>query len=150
MNRNVRTRLHPEAGGDRAAGAELQQQVEAIVTRLGGTLEKTDVWGRRKLAYEIGRHKEGIYVLRSSRAAAISMKELDRRLKVTEGVIRHLVVRVDERAQVPNGPARKRQDDLAPPPRGARPAAGSSAWRGPAVAATTATTIGTASTEAEG
>ena len=43
--------------------AELHGQVEGIVQRRGGQLEKTENWGRRRLAYEIGRHKEGIYVL---------------------------------------------------------------------------------------
>ena len=43
--------------------ADLHTQVEEIVTRYSGTLERTDNWGRRKLAYEIGPHKEGTYVL---------------------------------------------------------------------------------------
>jgi small subunit ribosomal protein S6 len=76
--------------------AEMQQQVEAIITRLGGSLDKTDVWGRRKLAYEIGRHKDGFYVLHVITGSGELMKEIDRRLKVTEGILRHLVVRVDE------------------------------------------------------
>ena len=76
--------------------AEMQQQVEAIITRVGGTLDKTDVWGRRKLAYEIGRHKDGFYVLHVISGTGELMKEIDRRLKVTEAILRHLVVRVDE------------------------------------------------------
>jgi len=43
--------------------ADLHAQVEAIAQRLGGVIEKTDNWGRRRLAYEIGPHKEGTYVL---------------------------------------------------------------------------------------
>jgi len=43
--------------------ADLHTQVEAIVQRIGGQIEKTDNWGRRKLAYEIGPHKEATYVL---------------------------------------------------------------------------------------
>ena len=42
---------------------DLHTQVEQIVQRLGGTIDKTENWGRRKLAYEIGRHKEATYVL---------------------------------------------------------------------------------------
>jgi small subunit ribosomal protein S6 len=76
--------------------AEMQQQVEAILGRMGGTLDKTDVWGRRKLAYEIGRHKDGFYVLHVITGSGELMKEIDRRLKVTEGILRHMVVRVDE------------------------------------------------------
>jgi small subunit ribosomal protein S6 len=71
-------------------------QVEGIVQRMNGQLEKTDNWGRRKLAYEIGRHKEGTYVLEVINGDGELMKEIDRRLKVTDLVIRHLVVRVDE------------------------------------------------------
>ncbi len=43
--------------------ADQQTQVETIIANVGGTLEKTDPWGRRKLAYDIGDHKEGFYVL---------------------------------------------------------------------------------------
>ena len=75
---------------------EVHTQVEGIVQRMNGQLEKTDNWGRRKLAYEIGRHKEGTYVLEVINGDGELMKEIDRRLKVTDLVIRHLVVRVDE------------------------------------------------------
>ena len=75
---------------------ELHTQVDGIVQRLGGQIEKTDNWGRRKLAYEIGRHKEGTYVLEVINGSGELMKEIDRRLKVFDTVIRHLVVRVDE------------------------------------------------------
>ena len=86
--------VSPEASDDQVA--ELHSQVEAIVQRMNGQIEKTDNWGRRKLAYEIGRHKEGTYVLEVIHGGGDLMKEIDRRLKVTDLVIRHLVVRVDE------------------------------------------------------
>ncbi len=76
--------------------AELHTQVEGIVGRLGGTIEKNEPWGRRKLAYEIGKAKEGIYVLTVIRGGGDVMKEIDRRFKVTDTIIRHLIVRVDE------------------------------------------------------
>jgi small subunit ribosomal protein S6 len=79
---------------------EVHTQVESIVQRMNGQLEKTDNWGRRKLAYEIGRHKEGTYVLEVINGGGDLMKEIDRRLKVTDLVIRHLVVRVDEEQAV--------------------------------------------------
>jgi small subunit ribosomal protein S6 len=75
---------------------DLHNQVAAIVQRMGGTLEKTENWGRRKLAYEIGRHKEGTYVLEAIDGNGDLMKEIDRRLKVSDLIIRHLVVRIDE------------------------------------------------------
>ena len=86
--------VSPEATDEQVT--ELHTQVESIVQRMNGQLEKTDNWGRRKLAYEIGRHKEGTYVLEVINGDGELMKEIDRRLKVTDLVIRHLVVRVDE------------------------------------------------------
>ena len=74
----------------------MHAQVEQTIQKLGGTIVKTENWGRRKLAYEIGHHKEGIYVLEVLNGGGEMMKELDRRLKVVDQVIRHLVVRVDE------------------------------------------------------
>src|SRR5678815_5645097 len=73
--------VSPEATDDQVT--ELHTQVESIVQRLNGTLEKTENWGRRRLAYEIGRHKEGTYVLEVI-------------LGGSELIIRHLFVRVDE------------------------------------------------------
>ena len=86
--------LKPDAPEDEVN--TLHGQVAEIVERLGGKIEKTDQWGRRKLAYEIGHHKEGFYVLELIAGSGELMKELDRRLKVTEGLLRHLIVRVDE------------------------------------------------------
>jgi small subunit ribosomal protein S6 len=91
--------VSPDATDEQVA--DVHTQVEGIVQRMGGTLEKTESWGRRRLAYEIGRHKEGIYVLTVILGSGELMKEIDRRLKVTaELIIRHLVVRVDEEQSV--------------------------------------------------
>ena len=90
--------VSPDATDEQVA--ELHTQVESIIQRMHGQLEKTDNWGRRKLAYEIGRHKEGTYVLEVINGDGELMKEIDRRLKVTDLVIRHLVVRVDEEQAV--------------------------------------------------
>src|SRR5688572_4683467 len=90
--------VSPEASDDQVT--DLHNQVEAIVQRIGGTIEKTENWGRRRLAYEIGRHKEGTYVLEVIQGTGELMKEIDRRLKVTDLIIRHLVVRVDEQQGV--------------------------------------------------
>ena len=76
--------------------AAVHEQVEQTVQRMDGTLEKTENWGRRKLAYEIGHNKEGVYVLDVIIGGGELMKELDRRLKVIDYVIRQLAVRVDE------------------------------------------------------
>src|SRR5690349_8578044 len=80
--------VSPDATDEQVA--DLHTQVEAIVQRMNGQIEKTDNWGRRKLAYEIGRHKEGTYVLEVIKGDGDLMKEIDRRLCVTDLVIRHL------------------------------------------------------------
>lgn len=80
--------------------ADLHSQIEQIVQRFNGTFEKTENWGRRKLAYEIGKHREGIYVVETITGSGDLMKEIDRRLRVLDSVIRHLVVRVDEELRV--------------------------------------------------
>ena len=90
--------VSPEATDEQVA--ELHTQVESIVQRLNGTLEKSENWGRRKLAYEIGRHKEGTYVLEVINGTGELMKEIDRRLRVTDTVIRHMTVRIDEDIRV--------------------------------------------------
>jgi small subunit ribosomal protein S6 len=90
--------ISPDAGEDQVA--DLHTQVAAIVERMGGTIEKTENWGRRRLAYEIGRHREGTYVLEVILGGGDLMKEIDRRLKVSDLIIRHLVVRVDEELAV--------------------------------------------------
>ena len=89
--------------------AEIQEQVQSVVSRLNGQIEKTENWGRRRLAYEIGPHKEGFYVLDVINGSGELMKEIDRRLRVIDQVIRHLVVRVDEEKNVVERTRTKRQ-----------------------------------------
>jgi small subunit ribosomal protein S6 len=90
---------------------ELHEQVDSVVSRMSGAIEKTDNWGRRKLAYEIGPHKEGVYVLEVINGSGELMKELDRRLKVLDLVLRHIIVRVDEEKKVVDRTRTKRQAD---------------------------------------
>lgn len=76
--------------------AELHERIAGIVGQLGGVVDKTDNWGRRRLAYEIDRHREGTYVIELISGPGALVTELDRRLRVMEQLLRHLVVRVDE------------------------------------------------------
>jgi len=101
--------LPPETAEQQAT--ELHDQVSEIVTRLHGQIEKTENWGRRKLAYEIGHFKEGVYVLEVINGTGDLMKELDRRLKVIDQVMRHMIVRVDEEKQVVDRTRTKRQTE---------------------------------------
>src|SRR3954462_3362107 len=101
--------LPPETTEQQAT--ELHDQVASVVTRMNGQIEKTENWGRRKLAYEIGHHKEGVYVLEVINGDGELMKELDRRLKVIDQVFRHMIVRVDEEKKVVERPRTKRQSE---------------------------------------
>ena len=75
---------------------ELHERIAEIVGQLGGSIDKTDNWGRRRLAYEINRHREGTYVIELITGPGTLVTELDRRLRVMEQLLRHLIVRVDE------------------------------------------------------
>ena len=72
--------------------AELHSRIEEIVTQLSGSIENTDNWGRRRLAYEINRHREGIYVLQLINGPGEMVAELDRRLRVMDQLLRHLIL----------------------------------------------------------
>ena len=74
----------------------LQTEIAELVEKFGGSVTNTDVWGRRKLAYEIGHHTEGIYVVELLDGPGEMIAELGRRLRVKDQVLRHLTVRVDE------------------------------------------------------
>ena len=93
--------------------AELQTQVEAITQRFGATIEKTENWGRRKLAYEIGKHRDGVYVLHVINGPAELVTELDRRLRVFDLVVRHMVVRVDEELAIAERARTRRKSNMA-------------------------------------
>jgi len=100
--------ITPEASEQEIA--DLHTQIEQIVQRYNGTLDKTENWGRKRLAYDIGHHREGNYVVETITGSGELMKEIDRRLRVIDQVIRHLVVRVDEELRVAQrtGDARKK------------------------------------------
>jgi len=101
--------LPPETTEQQAT--ELHDQVASVVSRMNGQIEKNENWGRRKLAYEIGKFKEGVYVLDVINGDGELMKELDRRLKVIDQVVRHMIVRVDEEKKVVERTRSKRQSE---------------------------------------
>ncbi|MDR0570125.1 MAG: 30S ribosomal protein S6 [Clostridiales Family XIII bacterium] len=72
------------------------EMVKGIISN-GGLVTKTDVWGMRKLAYPINKKNEGYYVVLEFEAQADMPKELDRRMKISENVIRHLIINKDEK-----------------------------------------------------
>jgi small subunit ribosomal protein S6 len=68
-----------------------------VVRQGGGTVEKVDVWGRRRLSFEIDKHAEGIYAVVDLQAEPGTVKELDRQLNLNESVLRTKVIRPDIR-----------------------------------------------------
>lgn len=77
-----------------------EELIETIVTKFdkllvdnGATIEKTDRWGKRRLAYEINDLKDGYYVLITFEAEAEAIKELDRVMRITDGILRHMIVK---------------------------------------------------------
>lgn len=68
-----------------------------VVRKDGGTVDKVDVWGKRRLAYEVDKNTEGIYAVIELRAEPATVKELDRQLSLNESVLRTKVIRPDTR-----------------------------------------------------
>jgi small subunit ribosomal protein S6 len=68
-----------------------------VVRNDGGTVENVDVWGKRRLAYEIAKNPEGIYAVVTLTAEPATIKELDRQLSLNESVLRTKVIRPDIR-----------------------------------------------------
>src|SRR5260370_4910476 len=75
--------------------SKLISTLESSVTTAGGTA-KSEVWGKRRLAYRGGRFNDGIFVLMMIEATGAVVHEVERRLRVTEPVIKFLTVRTDE------------------------------------------------------
>ena len=67
-----------------------------VIRQDGGTVDKVDIWGRRRLAYEIDKHTEGIYAVVNLTATAAATQELDRQLKLNELIMRTKVLRAEE------------------------------------------------------
>ncbi len=77
---------------DRAATIE---KVKEIITRFGGTVTEVDEWGKRKLAYEIQKMREGFYYFVRFESDATCPAEVEKRIRIMENVIRYLCVRQD-------------------------------------------------------
>lgn len=78
---------------------QVTEHVKTTITSGGGTIDKVDTWGKRKLAYRVRRNSEGYYVLVQysvETANAGVAKEVERRLRVSDPVIKFLTVRIDE------------------------------------------------------
>ena len=74
------------------------KRVNTLIERSGGAADRTNLWGKRKLAYEVKHQKEGAYVLQDFKLDPDRVPELEASLKITEEVLRHLIVRKPEKA----------------------------------------------------
>ena len=68
----------------------------SVIKTAGGSVDKVDIWGRRRLAYEIAKHAEGIYAVVDLKATPATVSELDRQLNLNESVLRTKVIRTDK------------------------------------------------------
>lgn len=99
---------------------ELVKGYEQVIASAKGKMIKVEKWGKRRLAYPIRRSEEGFYVLMTIECPPSLVKELDRRYRMNDRILRHLVVRVESEAQLGPSPMMKprpeRDEILAEPP----------------------------------
>jgi len=74
-------------------------QLKELITNGKGTVEKADRWGTRKLAYRVQKYNEGLYVLFQFSSSPELVKEIERRMRVTDMVIKFITVRIDEKTK---------------------------------------------------
>jgi len=99
----------------------LTAQVQGFIEKEGGRIQKLEKWGKKRLAYTIHKHREGYYVLIVAEGPQALVHEVERRIRVTDGVIRFITVRVDE--ELRKAERRKAQRALAEEKRKSRPGA---------------------------
>jgi small subunit ribosomal protein S6 len=75
----------------------LIEQLKGVITQADGSVEKVDNWGVRRLAYGITKYTDGHYILLQFSAKAEAVKEIERRLRVADLVLKFLTVRIDEK-----------------------------------------------------
>ena len=87
--------LHPSLD-EEAIKANIEK-FSGVIENGKGVIENIDLWGRRKLAYEIKKQTEGIYVLVTYSAPSELPKELDRIFRISDSVIRHMIINLDDK-----------------------------------------------------
>jgi len=86
--------IDPDA--DDAEVMRLTETTQEIITDQGGSITKTEMMGKRQLAYEISHKRNGIYVLLEVEGSGAEIAELERRMRVNDRILRYMTVRVDE------------------------------------------------------
>jgi len=72
------------------------ERVQELISRFGGTVEKTDEWGKRRLAYEIDYFTEGFYTFITFSSESSAPAEIESRMRIMENVLRYLIIRIDD------------------------------------------------------
>jgi len=75
---------------------KLSEGVQKIITGQGGSITKTEMMGKRQLAYEINHKKDGTYVLLEVEGSGKEIAEVERRMRVNDQILRYMTIRVDE------------------------------------------------------
>jgi small subunit ribosomal protein S6 len=105
----------------------LVDPLKSVVTAAGGAVDKVDKWGKRRLAYRVKKYREGFYVLLqfSTDKTADTVKELERRLRVSDAIVKFLTVRIDEELKRLDKQKKRREKRAVrkPPPAAEAPAA---------------------------
>jgi small subunit ribosomal protein S6 len=86
--------IDPGVGDDEVM--RLSETVQKIITSQGGHIVKTEMMGRRQLAYEINHRREGTYILLEIEGSGTEIAELERRMRVNDQILRYMTIRVDE------------------------------------------------------
>jgi small subunit ribosomal protein S6 len=115
--------------------AQFIEQMRGVVTNAGGTVDKVDNWGKRRLAYKVEKYREGGYVLFQFTSGPETVKEFERRLRVADTVLKYLTVRIDETLKRVEKRRKEREKRAARKP---APVAPAPAAPGPAMPATPA------------
>jgi len=82
---------------DEESHAALLEKIQGVITADGGVVDNVDPWGKRKLAFEIGKITEGDYTLIEFHTAPASIAELDRVLHITDAVVRYMIVNREDK-----------------------------------------------------
>ena len=126
--------LNPEID-ERTVAPSLDKFLK-VITNDGGSIDKVDIWGKRRLAYEIQKKTEGIYAVVNFTATSAATQELDRQLKLNETVIRTKVLRAEEAIAMVAAEAERSAEKAAR--KAARPAKISASAAAPAAAVSAA------------
>lgn len=86
-----------QPGADEERLSAIGERIQQAITSAGGKIEKFNVIGRRRLAYKLDRHRDGIYTAVDFQLDPAQAREIDRTIKLQEDILRHLIVRRDEK-----------------------------------------------------